>query len=98
MARGPGAEKEDKGEGPDLAADGERQGKGQVEPRRENAGGARQASGGGSFLLMAGKSNPGRALHDFLLETDSNSIQIREEQHWSKRLEIEETAGDAGEA
>ncbi|EMS68707.1 hypothetical protein TRIUR3_24939 [Triticum urartu] len=60
-------------------------------------GGARQASGGGSFLLMAAKSNPGRALHDFVLETDSNSIQIREEQHWSKRLEIEETAGDAGD-
>ena len=38
MARGPGAEKEDKGEGPDLAADGERQGKGQVEPRHENVG------------------------------------------------------------
>jgi hypothetical protein len=38
VAGGPGAEKEDRGEGSDLAADGERQGKGQVEPRRENAG------------------------------------------------------------
>ena len=38
MAGDPGAKKEDRGEVSDLAADGERQGKGQVEPRRENAG------------------------------------------------------------